>query len=117
MPNTLSLTESASGSNADNIEKVIGCESPSDIPSQRQPVPVKPKEGGAKAWLTVAGSAAGMFASFGWVNCIGLFQAEYETNQLKGYSSSDVAWITSLECKSVVLNSGTLHKPHKVLTY
>ncbi|KAJ9138316.1 MFS general substrate transporter [Coniochaeta hoffmannii] len=38
-----------------------------------------------------------MFASFGWVNCIGLFQAEYETNQLKGYSSSDVAWITSLE--------------------
>lgn len=33
-----------------------------------------------------------------WVNCIGLFQAEYETNQLKDYSRSDVSWITSMEC-------------------
>jgi hypothetical protein len=28
-----------------------------------------------------------MFVAFGWVNCIALFQAEYETNQLKDYSS------------------------------
>ncbi|EAW15403.1 putative monocarboxylate transporter [Aspergillus fischeri NRRL 181] len=49
------------------------------------------------AWLTVAGASVALFVSFGWVNCIGLFQAEYEANQLKDYSSSDVSWITSME--------------------
>ncbi|KAH7156157.1 major facilitator superfamily domain-containing protein [Dactylonectria macrodidyma] len=55
------------------------------------------KEGGARAWLTVAGSSAALFVTFGWVNCIGLFQAQYEMDQLKGYSSSTVSWITSVE--------------------
>lgn len=59
---------------------------------------VEPKEGGLKAWLTVAGSSAALFVSFGWVNCIGLFQAEYEANQLKDYTSSEVSWIASMEC-------------------
>lgn len=53
-----------------------------------------------------------MFVSFGWVNCIGVFQAEYETNQLKEYSSSEVAWITSLECKTYLLVSA----PFNMLT-
>ncbi|KAH7155341.1 major facilitator superfamily domain-containing protein [Dactylonectria estremocensis] len=57
----------------------------------------EPKEGGARAWLTVAGSSAALFVTFGWVNCIGLFQAQYEMDQLKGYSSSSVSWITSVE--------------------
>ncbi|KAK2594397.1 hypothetical protein QQS21_007903 [Conoideocrella luteorostrata] len=38
-----------------------------------------------------------MFVFFGWVNCIALFQAEYETNQLKQYNKSTVSWITSME--------------------
>ncbi|EKV04977.1 Major facilitator superfamily domain, general substrate transporter [Penicillium digitatum] len=54
-------------------------------------------EGGLQAWLTVLGASVALFVSFGWVNCIALFQAEYETNQLKNYSSSDVSWITSME--------------------
>ncbi|KAJ5963702.1 uncharacterized protein N7479_003578 [Penicillium vulpinum] len=54
-------------------------------------------DGGLQAWLTVAGASVALFVSFGWVNCIGLFQAEYETNQLKDFSSSDVSWITSME--------------------
>lgn len=58
-------------------------------------------EGGTRAWLTVAGSAAATFASFGWVNCIGLFQAEYERDLLKDYSSSQISWITSIECTSI----------------
>lgn len=31
-------------------------------------------DGGAKAWLTVAGSACCLFVSFGWINCVGVFQ-------------------------------------------
>ena len=56
------------------------------------------QEGGAKAWLSLIGASLAMFVSFGWVNCIALFQAEYETNYLKQYSSSTVSWIPSMEC-------------------
>lgn len=52
-----------------------------------------------KAWLTVAGASAALFVSFGWCNCIGLFQAYYQENQLQSYSSSAVSWITSMECE------------------
>ncbi|KAN0102037.1 monocarboxylate permease-like protein [Hyaloscypha variabilis] len=54
-------------------------------------------EGGTKAYLAVVGAFAGMFVSFGWVNCLAIFQAEYQTNQLKDYTSSEVSWITSTE--------------------
>ena len=54
-------------------------------------------EGGAEAWLTVAGSSACLFVSFGWVNCVGVFQEYYQTHQLKEYSASDVAWIPALQ--------------------
>ncbi|KAL4767261.1 major facilitator superfamily domain-containing protein [Aspergillus nidulans var. acristatus] len=57
----------------------------------------EPPEGGSKAWLCLIGASFAMFVSFGWVNCIALFQAEYETNQLKQYSQSTVSWITSME--------------------
>ena len=58
-------------------------------------------DGGAKAWLAVLGAAAALFTSFGWTNCIGLFQEEYQSNQLKEYSSSTVSWITSVQCKPI----------------
>lgn len=35
-------------------------------------------DGGAKAWLTVAGSACCLFVSFGWINCVGVFQVGME---------------------------------------
>lgn len=70
----------------------------SEVP-KAAPSPASVPDGGLQAWLTVAGASLALFVSFGWVNCIGLFQAEYETNQLKHYSSSDVSWITSMECK------------------
>lgn len=56
-------------------------------------------EGGAKAWLTVAGASACLFVSFGWVNCIGIFQEYYQSNQLKQYTASEVAWIPSLQSR------------------
>lgn len=68
---------------------------PSEKPQNAQPE--EHQEGGRKAWLAVAGASAGLFTSFGWTNCIGLFQDEYQTNQLKQYSSSTVSWITSVQ--------------------
>ncbi|KAK9371160.1 monocarboxylate permease-like protein [Lipomyces kononenkoae] len=58
---------------------------------------LEPPEGGTKAYLSLLGGSLGLFISFGWANCIGLFQAEYESNQLSNYSSSAVSWITSTE--------------------
>ncbi|MCJ1382992.1 hypothetical protein MMC17_006105 [Xylographa soralifera] len=54
-------------------------------------------EGGRRAWLTVAGASACLFVSFGWVNCAGIFQEYYQSNQLKQYSPSDIAWIPALQ--------------------
>lgn len=54
-------------------------------------------EGGTTAWLTVAGASATLFVSFGWVNCVGIFQNYYHTHQLKAYTESEVAWISSLQ--------------------
>jgi hypothetical protein len=58
-----------------------------------------PKEGTLKAYLALLAGFLGLFVSFGWVNCVALFQAEYEANQLKNYSSSEISWIPSIECK------------------
>ncbi|KAK2735003.1 hypothetical protein FQN57_001379 [Myotisia sp. PD_48] len=62
-----------------------------------QPVYQAPSEGGTQGWLTVLGAHAALIVSFGWVNSMGVFQAHYETHQLKNFSSSEVAWITSVE--------------------
>lgn len=54
-------------------------------------------EGGAKAWLTVSGASASLFVSFGWVNCVGIFQDYYQENQLRDYTPSEIAWIPALQ--------------------
>jgi hypothetical protein len=54
-------------------------------------------EGGAEAWLAVAGATACLVVSFGWVNVIGIFQEHYQSNQLRDYTASDIAWIPSLQ--------------------
>ncbi|KAK0648451.1 major facilitator superfamily transporter [Cercophora newfieldiana] len=54
-------------------------------------------EGGSAAWLSVAGATACLFVSFGWVNVIGIFQEHYQTNQLRDYTPSEIAWIPSLQ--------------------
>ncbi|OAA80553.1 Major facilitator superfamily domain, general substrate transporter [Akanthomyces lecanii RCEF 1005] len=53
-------------------------------------------DGGLQAWLVAVGAFFGLFCTFGWANCVGVFQAYYETHQLKSYSPSTVAWISSL---------------------
>lgn len=54
-------------------------------------------DGGLEAWLVVSGGFASLFSSFGWINAIGVFQTEWEKNQLRNYSPSTISWIPSLE--------------------
>ncbi|OAQ82558.1 monocarboxylate permease-like protein [Purpureocillium lilacinum] len=56
-----------------------------------------PPDGGIDAWLVVVGGFCTVFASFGWINCIGIFQDYYQHHQLASYSPSTVAWISSTE--------------------
>ncbi|KAJ5174344.1 MFS transporter asaE [Penicillium canariense] len=61
------------------------------------PGPGPPPDGGAEAWMSVLGAFCGLFVSFGWINCIGVFQTYYESHQLSDMSTSTVTWITSIE--------------------
>ncbi|KAL3459391.1 riboflavin transporter MCH5 [Aspergillus heterothallicus] len=68
------------------------------LPSEpTAPDPTDIPDGGLRAWAVVAGSWCCMFASMGWINCIGVFQDYYERNQLVSYSPTAIAWITSTE--------------------
>ncbi|KAI1395160.1 major facilitator superfamily domain-containing protein [Hypoxylon fuscum] len=54
-------------------------------------------DGGFQAWFCIAGGFCTIFSSFGWVNCIGVFQDYYQTHQLSSYSPGTVAWIPATE--------------------
>lgn len=56
-----------------------------------------PPDGGCTAWLAVAGAWCGLFVSFGWITCMGVFQAYYQDHQLSNYSPSSISWIPSVE--------------------
>ena len=91
-------TENTNAADSSSLEKGSDNNVTDVIPEEKsgpEELPELP-EGGTKAYLAVAGAFTGMFVSFGWVNCIALFQAEYETNQLKDYTTSEVSWITSI---------------------
>ncbi|KAL4875824.1 major facilitator superfamily domain-containing protein [Aspergillus karnatakaensis] len=59
--------------------------------------PDAPPDGGLRAWSTVVGAFCGMFVSFGWISCIGVFIDYYKTHQLQDVDTSTITWITSLE--------------------
>ena len=76
------------------------------VPEKAKPPPgaFDPRQnpdGGTKAWLCVLGGFCCLFCSFGWINCIGVFQAYYQTHQLADYSPSSISWISSLETFSM----------------
>ncbi|KAK7178685.1 monocarboxylate [Paraphaeosphaeria sporulosa] len=54
-------------------------------------------DGGRDAYLCLLGGTCCLFCSFGWLNCLGVFQNYYQLHQLREYSPSTVAWIPSLE--------------------
>lgn len=94
------MEESTATSDVGSLEKALDIEMSRENKGElpKDAIPSFP-EGGFRAWLTVSGAAAALFVSFGWVNCIALFQANYEMNQLKGYPRSTISWITSMECR------------------
>ncbi|KAK4101137.1 MFS general substrate transporter [Parathielavia hyrcaniae] len=53
-------------------------------------------DGGARAWLVVAGAACIFFSGMGFMNSFGVFQEYYMSNQLRDRSPDDIAWIGSL---------------------
>lgn len=59
-------------------------------------------DGGVQAWLVVFGGWCGLFCTFGFINCIGVFQEYYERGPLSTYSSSTISWITSMEVWGMV---------------
>jgi hypothetical protein len=68
---------------------------------EKQPQPPNDfPEGGQRAWLTVLGSSAIMFVTFGWLQALGVFQEYYQTHQLSQHTPSQIAWISSTASKS-----------------
>ncbi|KAJ4172013.1 hypothetical protein NW754_007611 [Fusarium falciforme] len=79
----------------------LGGETERDTEDHPEPSPDGPADGppdgGAAAWLVVLGAWCCSFSSPGWINSVGSFQQYYEVGPLKGYSSSTIAWIPSLQ--------------------
>ncbi|KAM5531986.1 hypothetical protein V8D89_014320 [Ganoderma adspersum] len=56
-----------------------------------------PPDGGLRAWLVVFGVGCGLGATIGIVTSWGTWQALYQKNILRSKSSSDIAWIGSVQ--------------------
>lgn len=92
-----------------NEKTPAGTDEKQDDSDVEQGVPEKPQggpppgafdprqnpDGGTKAWLCVLGGFCTLFCSFGWINCIGVFQNYYQTHQLSEYAPSTIAWVSS----------------------
>ncbi|KAL3450229.1 MFS transporter [Aspergillus insuetus] len=50
-----------------------------------------------KAWFCVLGAFCSLFATFGFLNAIGVFQATYRETSLKNYTSSEISWIFAVQ--------------------
>ncbi|KAK9332656.1 major facilitator superfamily domain-containing protein [Lipomyces starkeyi] len=64
-----------------------------------------PPDMGARAWLCVLGAWFGFFCSFGYLNCLGVFEEYYISYQLSSYSASTISWINSLQIFIMVFSS------------
>lgn len=78
-----------------DLEKNGAVAKPTAVPGGVDPADFP--DGGLEAWLVVLGGWCCLFCSFGWINCIGIFQEFYQLDYLKQYSSSTVSWIPSME--------------------
>ncbi|KAF9047236.1 major facilitator superfamily domain-containing protein [Rhodocollybia butyracea] len=101
----------ASGSNLKNVketmsekhveEVIVPAEEDNDWQRPEDQVSVQHSidfpDGGLRAWMVVLGTSFSAFASFGFVNAWGVFQAYYEETLLKDHSPSTIAWIGSVQ--------------------
>ncbi|KAJ4374017.1 hypothetical protein N0V83_002756 [Neocucurbitaria cava] len=79
-------------------EKPAESAEPATAPAAVNPFhPSQFPDGGKDAYLCLLGGFCCLFCSFGWLNCLGVFQNYYQMNQLSEYSPSTIAWIASLE--------------------
>ncbi|KAF4633953.1 hypothetical protein G7Y89_g4162 [Cudoniella acicularis] len=53
--------------------------------------------GGLAAWSAVAGGFLCQFASFGFLNVLGIFQTQYQEENLSNYSPSTISWIFTFQ--------------------
>lgn len=83
---------------------VAGGHNPADFP-----------DGGLEANLVVLGAWCCLFCSFGWINCIGIFQEYYQEHLLSQYSSSTISWIPSLEVFMMFLGGPIFGKVVRLL--
>lgn len=60
--------------------------------------PPPPPNGGLTAWLQVAGAFMIFFNTWGLINTFAVFQTYYESGALFTQSSSNIAWIGSIQC-------------------
>lgn len=68
-------------------------------------------DGGWKAWLTVAGGLLAQISSIGFLSAFSVFQSYYSQVTLPNSSSSEIAWIGSLQifgCFFLGLGAGRL---------
>lgn len=54
-------------------------------------------DGGRQAWAVTFGGFWALFVTFGWINSLGVLQTYYETELLREYSPSTIAWIASVQ--------------------
>ncbi|KAK2784632.1 hypothetical protein FQN53_008350 [Emmonsiellopsis sp. PD_33] len=80
-----------------NGEKDAEMGQPTQAPPSNPMDPSSFPDGGLEAWTVVFGGFCALFVSFGWINCIGIFQDYYQEHLLSSYAPSTIAWIPSLE--------------------
>ncbi|KAK7045204.1 MFS general substrate transporter [Favolaschia claudopus] len=56
-------------------------------------------EGGVHAWIVLVGTTSGFFATFGYVNSWGVFQAYYQEKLLHSSTPSEISWIGSIQVR------------------
>ncbi|OCT47942.1 hypothetical protein CLCR_04095 [Cladophialophora carrionii] len=93
--NTDSKEPSAASTGRSSLEQNVEVEAPKAATPWADPSSFP--DGGRQAWLTVAAASACFFVSWGWINCVGVFQERYMSVELKQYSPSTVAWIPAVE--------------------
>jgi MFS family permease len=99
--------ESTNASALENKEKVQPVQA---APPPRPPGMIPPPNGGLKAWLQVVGAFGVFFNTWGLLNTFGVFQTYYETGQLFVETSSNIAWVGSVQ-SFFVLVAGLISGP------
>ncbi|KAI1419971.1 major facilitator superfamily domain-containing protein [Xylaria sp. FL1777] len=80
-----------------DLDHGISAETERDPGDASHPAAGTTPDGGLTAWLVVLGGWCCSFSSPGWINSVGGFQQYYQVGPLKDYSSSEIAWIPSLQ--------------------